>query len=153
MKSRGNYAPAPRGSKIKIHGNCKRSGVYRIDIVDGNDKYTYTGSTNCFKRRYREHFAKNSKSAILTIDNVHEKMISVHTNIIRLGKFGGRKCSACLREKIDIFDFKPENNRHRSLNRKSEFYGSCRHTSLVQKIIDLSRKSQPPDVKKKNSQH
>ena len=29
-----------------FHGNCKRGGVYKIDIVDGDDKYSYTGSTN-----------------------------------------------------------------------------------------------------------
>ena len=136
-----------------FHGNCKKGGIYKIDIKDEEDKYTYTGSTNSFLRRYKEHFAKNSKSAIRTIEDVLGKDISVQTEIISLGRFGGRKCSACLREKIAIFEFKQENNKHRSLNRKSEFYATCRHTSLVQKIIDLSRKNLPPDPEKKQSQH
>ena len=90
------------------------------------------------KRRHSEHFRKSSTTAVGEC-NTDNREVKISVKAIPFDQFGGKKCRACLWEKLDIIKFKPSANTHKFLNRKSEFFRQCPHNSLVKRVLDVSR--------------
>ena len=136
--------PQTRKNNCYFDNMCNKGGIYKFILSSEKNEETfeYIGSTNCFKRRKREHLCTTSNSVISRFleknEDYNAKMVIL--KVIERDKIGGKRCQLCLKEKLAIYDWKAESSNVKFLNSKSEILSSCKHNSVFGKFI--SRKVQ-----------
>ena len=139
--NQGKSDPPPcnhrQGNVCPLGGVCKTpSLVYKATVTSENSRETYTGLTEPpFNQRFQNHktdfkYSKNRNNTALAgyIWSLKDQSKDYNVNFEILKKARSfnpinRKCMLCLSEKYLIL-FNPTGA---TLNKRSEFFNSCRH--------------------------
>ena len=100
VDSRDCTCPKTKAGDCYFDNLCNKGGIYKITLSSEvhEKKYEYIGSTNCFKRRKREHLCKSSNSVIsrfLEENDDYEANMEI-MKMIERDKIGGKRCQLCL---------------------------------------------------------
>ena len=149
--NQGTAAPPPcrhrQGNTCPLGGACKTpSLVYKATVTTDNSTETYTGlSEPPFQQRYQNHkadftHAKNRNNTALAghIWSLKDQNQDFNLKFEILKKARAfnpinKKCMLCLYEKYMIL-FNPDGA---TLNKRSEFFSSCRHRR--NKLLSLDK--------------
>ena len=119
-----------------VNGNCQQPVVYMATVnIEGEEKKTYIGSTNNFKKRYSAHKGSfknsNQKNATALSAYIWEKGQNPNppitweiVKIVEPYKPGHNSCELCLAEKVAISH---QSNDPNNLNKRTEIAQACRH--------------------------
>ena len=147
----GNTNPPPcnhrQGNVCPLDGKCKTPNiVYKATVKSGDSVETYTGLTEPpFQKRFQNHksdfqYQKNRNNTALASHiwalKDQNQDFSVNFQILKKARAFNpvnRKCMLCLTEKYSIL-FNPTGA---SLNKRSEFFNSCRHKT--NKLLSLQK--------------